>query len=183
MTDFDFEYDPEAPEPALLAFLRTYWNQQRGTGSMPRRQDISPAQMRAYLPHILLCDVVRGGEDFRYRLVGSELQRYFKDNPTGRLMSEALKPFGADTVARTIETYAAVVARHAPLRIRGAGSIYSQAAKTFDALLTPLSSDGIMADMILGTFEFVWDFRMARAMPGLVEPDEIALARALRAPK
>ena len=111
--------------------------------------------------------------------VGSELQRYFKENPTGRLMSEALKPFGAETAKRTLEAYAAVVARRTPLRIRGAGSIYAQAAKTFDALLAPLSSDGIMADMILGTFEFVWNFQAARGMPDLVEPDEGALARAL----
>ena len=183
MTDFDFEYDPEAPEPALLAFLRTYWEHRRGDGVMPRRQDIAPAQMRAYLPHILLADVVRGGEDFRYRLVGSELQRYFQGNPTGKLMSEALKPFGAETVKRTLETYAAVAARRTPLRVRGAGSIYAQAAKTFDALLAPLSSDGIMADMILGTFAFVWNFQAARVISDLAEPDEAALARALHGRK
>ncbi len=183
MTDFDFEYDPDAAEPALLAFLRTYWERQRGAGKMPRRQDISPAHMSLQLRHILLTDVIRGGEDFRYRVVGSELQRYFESNPTGKPMSEALRPFGEQTVRRTLETYKTVVARRAPLRIRGAGSIYSQTAKTFDALLAPLSDDGVAPNMILGTFEFTWDFQTAQLAPDLAAPDEAALARALHSGK
>jgi hypothetical protein len=183
MARFDVEYDPDSPEPRLLTFLRDYWLRQRGAHPMPRRQDISPSQMRVSLPHILLVDVIGGGEDFRYRLVGGELQRYFTANPTGQLMSQVLLPFGPETAARTIQTYAAVVARRAPMRIRGAGEMYSQAAKTFDALLCPLSDDGVTANMILGTFEFAWNFAAAGAVPGLVEPDERALARALYAGK
>ena len=176
-------YDPDLDEPAALEFLREYWQRQRGAGLMPRRQDIAPAQMKAHLPNILLADVVLGGEDFRYRVVGSELQRYFKANPTGKLMSEALIPFGADTTKRTLETYRTVLARRGPLRIRGAGALYDQTAKFFDALLTPLSDDGAEPNMILGTFVFGWDFEIAKAIPGIVEPDEVALARALYAVK
>src|SRR5882762_7230166 len=125
MTDSDVEYDPDAAEPPILTFVRSYWQRQRGDSTMPRRQDISPSHMKAHLPHILLADLVGNGEDFRYRLIGSELQRYFRGNPTGKLMSEALAPFGAETVTRTIQTYAAVLARGAPLRIRGTGELYS----------------------------------------------------------
>lgn len=183
MSDFDVQYDPDMAEPALLTFVRDYWQKQRGAEAMPRRQDIAPSHIRSRLPHILLADVIDGGMDFRYRVVGGELQRYFKGNPTGRLMSEALLPFGAQTTTRTIQTYATVVARRAPLRIRGTGAIYAQSAKTFDALLAPLSDDGTAPNMILGTFQFVWDFVAAGVTPGLVEPDEVALARALYADK
>ena len=148
---------------------------------MPSRRDIVPAKMKARLPHILLVDVVEQGWDFRYRLVGGELQRYFRSNPTGKLMSEALAPFGLDTVQRTIETYARVVARRAPLRVRGTGSLYAQNAKLFDALLAPLSDDGIRVNMILGTFQFEWHIGAARAT--VAEPDEAALAHALTAGK
>ena len=55
--------------------------------------------------------MIDGGQDFRYRLVGSELQRYFAGNPTGKLMSDALAPFGAETVSRTITSYRSVVQR------------------------------------------------------------------------
>ena len=179
MTDSRAEYDPDIEEPGQLEFLRDYWQRQRGAAAMPRRQDIRPSDMKAHLPHILLADVIAGGEDFRYRLVGGELQRYFKSNPTGQLMSEALMPFGRETVRRTIETYATVVTRREPLRIYGTGALYDQAAKYFDALLTPLSDDGQDVNMVLGTFVFGWDLKAVKAFPGLMEPDEVALARAL----
>ena len=98
-------------------------------------------------------------------------------------MSQALAPFGPATVRRTIETYAKIVTRRAPLRIRGAGSLYAQNAKLFDALLAPLSDDGIRVNMILGTFQFEWDIGAARARTLIVEPDEAALAHALVAGK
>lgn len=183
MTEADVEYDPDIEEPQLLAFVRSYWQTQRGAAEMPRRQDIAPSAMKSRLPHILLADVVNRGEDFRYRLVGSELQRYFKGNPTGRLMSEALVPFGPQTVQHTIDTYAAAVARRAPLRVRGTGALYGQNAKQFDALLAPLSDDKGVANMVLGTFLFEWDFRAASPLAGMIEPDEAALARALHAGK
>jgi len=172
------EYDPDDGEPRLLGFVRHYWENRCREGGMPRRQDIAPADMRKHLRHILLADVIDGGQDFRYRLVGSELQRYFAGNPTGRLMSDALAPFGPETVSRTITTYRSVVQRKKPMRIRGSGALYNQDAKTFDALLTPLSDDGDAANMIFGTFLFEWDH--SAAVPKFQsEPDVASLKRAL----
>jgi hypothetical protein len=179
MPDSDIAFDPAVREPPQLTFVRNYWQTQRGTLAMPRRSDIAPSDMKAYLPNILLADVVRGGEDFRYRVVGSQLQRYFSGNPTGMLMSDALTVFGVETVERTIQVYRRVVERRVPLRIRGAGSIYAQHAKLFDALLTPLSDDGENVNMVLGTFVFEWDFHAAQNSRRIVEPDEAALAKAL----
>jgi hypothetical protein len=179
MSDSDIDFDPALPEPPQLSFVRGYWQARRGSAAMPRRSDIAPSAMKAYLPNILLADVVRSGEDFRYRVVGSQLQRYFSGNPTGMLMSDALGVFSMETAARTIRVYRMVVDREAPLRIRGAGSIYAQHAKLFDALLTPLSDDGKRVNMVLGTFVFEWDFSAAVSSRGIVEPDEAALAKAL----
>jgi hypothetical protein len=174
----DVEFNPDKNEPPLLGFVRHYWENRCGANAMPRRQDIAPADMRAHLRHILLADVIDGGQDFRYRLVGTELQRYFAGNPTGKLMSEALAPFGAETVSRTIATYRSVVQRRKPLRIRGSGALYDQQAKTFDALLAPLADDGETANMVFGTFLFEWG--PTTAVPKFRnEPDVASLARAL----
>ena len=164
MAGADVEIDPSAKEPERLTFVRNYWERLRGARAMPSRMDITPWDMKAHLPHVLLADVVEGGADFRYRLVGSQLHRYFAGNPTGKLMSETLAGFGRETVERTIKTYDAVAARRAPLRIRGAGSIYAQGPKLFDAMLTPLSDDGVNVNMIFGAFVFMWDkeFEFAR---------------------
>lgn len=157
MVEATVEIDPDREEPGLLTFVRKYWERQRGARAMPGRMDIIPSDMKIHLPHVLLADVIEGGRDFRYRLVGSQLHRYFAGNPTGRLMSETLAGFGKQTVERTISTYAAVAARRAPMRIRGAGALYAQGPKLFDAMLTPLSDDGVSANMIFGAFIFAWD--------------------------
>ena len=164
MAGSNVEIDPVGKEPELLTFVRNYWERLRGSRAMPGRMDIVPWDMKAHLPHVLLADVIDGGEDFRYRLVGSQLHRYFAGNPTGKLMSETLAGFGKETVERTIKTYGTVAARRAPLRIRGAGSLFGQGPKLFDAMLTPLSDDGAAVNMIFGAFVFMWDreFEFAR---------------------
>jgi hypothetical protein len=144
--------------PEILVAVHDYWNEKRGTRAMPSRDDISPTQfIKPHLSHILLADVVDGGTDFRYRLVGTQLREFFYDEPSGRLMSEVIAPFGEETMRLTLETYRGVVERCAPVRLSGAGSFYGQDPKRFDALLAPLSDDGVAVDMILGSFVFTWD--------------------------
>src|ERR1700744_5611987 len=92
------EIDRPDDWPAVLAFVRDYWQAKRGARVMPGRNDISPAQLKVQLPQILLAHVVDGGDDFRYRLVGTRLLQFFQDEPSGRLMSEVLSSFGKDAV-------------------------------------------------------------------------------------
>jgi hypothetical protein len=175
----NYEIDPQADEPPLLGFVRDYWRNKRGARAMPGRRDIVPTDMKQHLPHILLADVIDGGRDFRYRLVGSQLQGYFTANPTGTLMSETLAAFGAETVAQTLAVYRNVVQRRAPMRVRGAGSYYAQGPKLFDAMLTPLSDDGATPSMILGAFLFTWDKNREFSRPPPLNHDVAALAAAL----
>jgi hypothetical protein len=173
-----FEIDPSSPEPPQLAAIREYWSRQRGGRAMPSRRDVVPSDLKVYLPYILIADVVEHGRDFRYRLVGGRIQGYFPVNPTGKLMSQTLVPFGAETVQQTIDVYHRVASKRVSVRIRGAGAYYAQEPKLFDALLTPLSDDGADANMILGTFLFEWDTNKEFA-PSRTGPDEAALQRAL----
>ena len=60
-------------EPAPISFhldLYRYWLKKRGSGAMPSRSDIDPADIPALLPYVSLVHKV-GGE-FRFRLVGSD---------------------------------------------------------------------------------------------------------------
>lgn len=142
----------------MLASVRDYWHEKRGSRSMPSRGDISPAQLKSQLRYILLADVIDGGVDFRYRVVGTELRAFFKSEPSGKLISEAVAPFGEATVQATLESYRRVLARRAPVRLTGAGSWYGQEPKLFDAFLAPLSDDDMAVNIIIGVFVFEWDF-------------------------
>lgn len=151
------ELDRQDDWPSVLAFVRDYWQAKRGSRAMPARNDISPAQLKTQLPHILIADVVDGGADFRYRLVGTRLREFFRTEPSGNLMSEALASFGPETLTATLEAYGTALTRRAPVRLTGGGSLFGQNTKLFDAYLAPLSDDGTTPNMVLGTFVFEWD--------------------------
>ena len=151
------ELDRQTDWPSVLAFVRDYWQAKRGSRAMPARNDISPAQLKTQLPHILIADVIDGGVDFRYRLVGTQLRGFFQSEPSGKLMSEVMAAFGDRTSVAALGAYRSVVEHRAPLRLTGAGSWFGQKTKLFDAYLAPLSDDGTIPNMVLGTFVFEWD--------------------------
>jgi hypothetical protein len=151
------EIEPAGETPRLIGDVRAYWAGKCVGGRLPAREQIKPTELKAWLPHILLVDVEAGYVDFRYRLVGSAIAQDFRMPPTGRLMSDVLSPFGAESVAETLRIYRRVAEGAAPLRIRGSGDWFSQGAKTFDAVLAPLSDDGVRVNMIFGAFVFAWD--------------------------
>ncbi|MBI3676728.1 MAG: PAS domain-containing protein [Proteobacteria bacterium] len=146
------EFDGTSELPAVLASVRDYWRGKRGARAMPARRDIAPAQLKQQLPHILLIDVIEGGTDFRYRLIGTYLRQFFPADPVGRLMSEVIAPFGASSVEATLDAYRGVIEKRAPVRVTGSGAWYAQNPKYFDAMLAPLSDDGEAVNMIFGAF-------------------------------
>src|SRR3546814_19919477 len=78
-----------------LAFLSqtldhalAYWDQIRGTASMPRRDTLVPEEIVALWPHILMVDVLDEGTDYHFRLVGQRLVDT-SDEQTDRKLSNA----------------------------------------------------------------------------------------------
>ena len=152
--DVIIEFNPRGFTRFELAVIHSYWQSKRNGRRMPSRADIVPAELTLHLPQILLADVLDGGRDFRYRLLGTRLTPYFPVQATGKKFTEALAPFGAATVAGTIAVYRSIVNEREAALIKGPGEYYHQEAKTFEAVLMPLSNDDLTASMIFGAFEF-----------------------------
>ena len=77
------------PLPPGLEPLFRYWDRKRGDRRMPRRGDIDPTEIVAFLPAVMLVDVVPDDRRYVYRLVGTrEVQARGRD-PTGRAVGEA----------------------------------------------------------------------------------------------
>jgi hypothetical protein len=148
--------DPASAHHPILKEVKNYWEQKRGSSRMPARQDIDPKEIKSLLPQVLLVDVLAGGSDFRYRLLGSKLRPYFPNEATGQVMSVALARFGATTVAATLSVYRTVALEQVPLRITGPGETFAQSSKFFEAVLLPLGGGEAFAHMIFGAFEFDW---------------------------
>ena len=146
----------EAVSDQRLAALYSYWSSKRGPRAMPARADIDPGELRRLLPHILLIDVVAGGEDFRYRLVGTEIERHIGRPVTGRLISEVLC---GRYLAYIRSLHQRVIAEAAPVYSEnnfnaghnaGQGGLAEIADfKRASRLMLPLAKDGASIDMIL----------------------------------
>jgi hypothetical protein len=150
------EYEPALVDHPVLLEAKAYWEAKRGSRRMPKRGDINPAEIKSLLSQVLLVDVLSGGADFRYRLLGTKLRPYFPKEATGQAMSAALAPLGAQTVAATLAVYKEVATKRVPIRITGPGETFAQHSKFFEAILMPLGDTDAITEMIFGAFEFDW---------------------------
>lgn len=55
---------------------------------MPSRADFQPRETVRFLPLISLIDVIEGGGDYRFRLVGSAVEEMLQTSLTGSKLSE-----------------------------------------------------------------------------------------------
>ncbi|HXC54654.1 MAG TPA: PAS domain-containing protein [Rhizomicrobium sp.] len=134
------------------AFLRAYWEQKRGGRAMPSRADISPAQLKDHLGWVMILDVLPGGRDFRYRLIGTLVTQYFFADSTGRTVMEAFAPNG-EAVAKSVNGVFRKVARDKiVMRTAGQANWLSEGLEEFEAIYLPLSDDGESVTHILHAF-------------------------------
>ena len=129
-----------------LRGLYEYWSGKRGARSWPARADIMPSEITTLLPYIMLIDVLDGGQDFYFRLVGTDVA--YGIDPTGRRLREAV-PEGAyrDHVSALFQR-----------GVAGPGALYSRTSydyagvigpRTIARIFMPLSSDGSAIDKLM----------------------------------
>lgn len=127
--------------------LYRYWDSRRGPRPMPRRADIDPVDMRAWLPRITLIEVGDGGERMRYRVVGTEVVGLRGFDPTGWSVESAFPREDAD---RVLGAYRDVIAQKKPVFCHPAERAPVKRDPVIGVMLLPLSSDGEIVDQVLG---------------------------------
>src|SRR3546814_2327692 len=71
-----------------LAALRDYWLSKCGARRMPARSAIDPLEMKRWLGHLVLHEVIDGGRDFLCKVYGSVLAEMLHHDLTGRKLSD-----------------------------------------------------------------------------------------------
>jgi len=66
----------------------SYWGRIGGDTRTPRREAFDPCHIPKLLPHVIFMDVIDGGQDFRFRVIGDVVRSFFFENYTGRRMRE-----------------------------------------------------------------------------------------------
>ncbi len=148
------EIDPKRLDHPVLAAVKAYWDEKRGERLMPSRSEIDPIELKEHLGWILLLDVLDNYEDFRFRLIGTKVTRYFFTDTTGKTVREAFAHFGPAAVNGVLAVYRKTARDCVPMRAYGDAGWLGQAFYDFDALYLPLSDDGVTTNKILSAFTF-----------------------------
>lgn len=108
-------WNPRAEDlpTAQLPFVLAYWHSLRNAAGHVAPEHIDPFALKPALGYILLIDVLEGGEDFRYRLYGSEIARVAGFDMTGKRTSQMVTGSLASTFY--IAGYRALLRRPEPL--------------------------------------------------------------------
>ena len=149
----------------ILSDIHRYWLDCRGQRPMPSRADIDPADIPQLLPYLLLTDLLDDGR-YRFRLVGTEVERSFGAPMTGRTLEELMS---GDYLAFMRSLYRKVIAEkraiYSTSRYSGADGDSPLFTKR---VMMPLSSDGLVVDMVISAQVFLrvsaLDDRTAQAL-------------------
>ena len=139
---FSVVEDPDVSDTPRFAELLGYWQSKRGERQMPRRSDIDPPlELARHADSLVLIEVVAEADDFRYRLIGTQVvARHGRDSTgmTARQLYENADPVVFDWTMTTLRT---VVDRRGPVRATNRLQIVQRDFVTTDQLLLPLADD------------------------------------------
>ncbi len=137
------------PAVAEIGELVAYWEKKRGTRFAPQRSEIDPTEIPRHLSHIHMMDVLEGGADFRYRLIGTAIVAGLGRDNTGKRLSE-LYGDRPEVLRRFLDRFALVVREKRPIFSRGyIWWLPDRSYRRFAGGSLPLSDDGVTVNMIL----------------------------------
>jgi hypothetical protein len=123
-----------------------YWEQLRGNRPMPARADIGPADLPRPLTSVMLVDVLQDPLDFRFRLVGSDIEAISFRNYRGVRFSEI---FHMGPKSRLFGEYRHVVQTRRPHWSEVDYVGFDPGISRIRHILLPLSDDGDKVDTVL----------------------------------
>lgn len=148
-----FELDPalNAVDPKIKKAI-AYWLMKRGDRLAPTRADINPREIKDFLPHFQLLELVDGGPAYRPRLMGTAIVEAMKEDITGRLFDETTPRPAAQRALRAVRW---VIENKAPLRtFAPRTAVEGQEFLSHESVFLPLSTDGKTIDLlaVVGVF-------------------------------
>ena len=143
--------------------LHDYWTLCRGDRAMPRRADIDPAELKPYLPSMMLVDVVHDTRRFVYRLVGTHEVAGRGRDPTGLSVAEA---FYAGSAEEALAAYEYVARHQRPFCFCDPYITPDGWEEREDTVYLPLTRDGETVGVIL-VYAYTYGFK-ARGAASLV---------------
>ena len=142
--------DPDALGDDAIGQLARYWQELAdAAGGVPLRSAFDPGRVRRLLPRLIVVEHL-GDHDFRYRLLGTEVDHFTKTRYTGRRTSEiAGHGYGNRIHALYMATLAAARPIGMTLPYVGTSSICSSVRQ----IAVPFRT-GAQPDQVISMIEF-----------------------------
>lgn len=134
--------------------LTEYWRSKCSGRGLPGRSAIQPAEIVKHLPWVFMVDVLGGGADYRYRLLGTGIVAANYRDATGCTFRELYdqKP---EQLASARLGFDRVLHTAAPAYTGGRAFWRPNwSFDRFESAFLPLSSDGATIDIIFGEIAY-----------------------------
>lgn len=129
----------------IIAF-HAFWTGKCAGRAMPARRDFDPVEMVAFLPGIVLIDVVDDDRRFVYRLMGTREVAVRGNDPTGKGVADG---FFAISAEAALASYEDVFTRRAPRFERRRFVTPDGRMGHEQTVILPLSDDGRTINKII----------------------------------
>jgi hypothetical protein len=129
--------------------LHSYWQRQKGSRTLPSKNDIRPKDLVSYLPHVFLVDVLHEA-NFRFRLAGSQFCNVTNRKMAGELIETVFPEMFCGEVRNAWQQASDGAT------VLGRGQVWMP-AKDFlqwEGIVLPLSQSGRDVDTLVGVIDF-----------------------------
>jgi hypothetical protein len=144
---------PEIVSNALVRGFHEFWLARCRDGRLPAKRDMDPVEMRAFLPHLVLTEVLRDPLDFQYRIIGDAVAVRLGNNTGRRVRETAL----INLTSSAYDNYCAVALSRQPQFLEGRAPTAFSQNRTYlmSRVHCPLSFDGAAVDHIISCMSFL----------------------------
>jgi hypothetical protein len=142
--------------------VRKYWNDLRGDRAFPSRAEIDPVALKQHLPYLSIAEIQPEPFRIRYRLVGTEVARFYNGEMRGRWVNELGDIWPAQDVIDVTEAFAKLCRERVPLFALSLIMWEGHLNNVFELARFPLSEDGITITGSIGIDDFT---TIARPQP------------------
>lgn len=129
--------------------LLSYWNKHRQTGGALARLDFDPLHIPKLLQGLFIAEPV--GADFRFRLVGSQIEERIQHKLTGKTLHDI---YADDLAQQTADMYRQVATSCTPMIVRGHYDQETLKHIEFEALHMALEFEDGSRGILGGQFAF-----------------------------
>jgi len=150
--------DPIEIANPILGFFLGYWRDNRQGNALPQYARFVPREIKKHLPWVVVTDALPEYEDFRYRVVGTHVTRYFLGDGTGKTIRQAFAGEDASVAESLVWLHRRACVERIPIRLTGPATVLKNIYfPSYDSIYLPYATGGETAGKIVNVFTF--DYR------------------------